>query len=126
VASLVYKHLNEPAPLVSTSRPDLAPQIDVLKIDAVIKRAMAKRPADRADALEMTEALRDAMGEADGAVAERAIVAVEIYNPYKGLRAFEDADADDFFGREALVEQLVGRQSDSRGFCIKPDKGQFR
>ena len=27
-------------------------------------------------------------------------------NPYKGLRAFEEADAADFFGREALVEQL--------------------
>ena len=28
-------------------------------------------------------------------------------NPYKGLRAFEEADAADFFGREELVEQLV-------------------
>jgi WD40 repeat protein/DNA-binding CsgD family transcriptional regulator/tRNA A-37 threonylcarbamoyl transferase component Bud32 len=31
------------------------------------------------------------------------------HNPYKGLAAFQQADAPDFFGREALVEQLVSR-----------------
>ncbi|MGH3347248.1 MAG: BTAD domain-containing putative transcriptional regulator [Nocardioides sp.] len=30
-------------------------------------------------------------------------------NPYKGLRAFEEADADDFFGREDLVDEMVDR-----------------
>jgi DNA-binding SARP family transcriptional activator/ABC-type glycerol-3-phosphate transport system substrate-binding protein len=30
-------------------------------------------------------------------------------NPYKGLRAFAESDAADFFGREALVERLVAR-----------------
>jgi len=28
-------------------------------------------------------------------------------NPYKGLRAFGEADAADFFGRDALIEQLL-------------------
>ena len=28
-------------------------------------------------------------------------------NPYKGLRSFTEADAPDFFGREALVERLI-------------------
>jgi len=28
-------------------------------------------------------------------------------NPYKGLQAFGESDADDFFGREALVERLL-------------------
>lgn len=32
-----------------------------------------------------------------------------IRNPYKGLRAFSEADASDFFGREALVAELVAR-----------------
>ena len=31
------------------------------------------------------------------------------HNPYKGLRAFEEADADDFFGREAMTSELVER-----------------
>jgi WD40 repeat protein/DNA-binding CsgD family transcriptional regulator len=35
-------------------------------------------------------------------------------NPYKGLEAFQQADAANFFGREALVEQLVSCLSDER------------
>jgi DNA-binding SARP family transcriptional activator/ABC-type glycerol-3-phosphate transport system substrate-binding protein len=30
-----------------------------------------------------------------------------VRNPYKGLRPFTEGDAEDFFGREALVEELV-------------------
>ncbi|HSJ29775.1 MAG TPA: BTAD domain-containing putative transcriptional regulator [Acidimicrobiia bacterium] len=30
-------------------------------------------------------------------------------NPYKGLRAFEEEDADNFFGREAMTEDLIDR-----------------
>ena len=32
-----------------------------------------------------------------------------ISNPYKGLRAFQEADAPDFFGREVLTGRLVAR-----------------
>src|SRR5262245_59331670 len=32
-----------------------------------------------------------------------------VENPYKGLRAFQEADTADFFGREALVERLLAR-----------------
>ncbi len=39
--------------------------------------------------------------EADGDVAA--------VNPYKGLRAFGESDAADFFGREALVDELLQR-----------------
>ncbi len=30
-------------------------------------------------------------------------------NPYKGLRAFDETDADDFFGRDDLVSELLSR-----------------
>ena len=30
-------------------------------------------------------------------------------NPYKGLHSFVEADADDFFGRDALIDSLVAR-----------------
>jgi WD40 repeat protein/DNA-binding SARP family transcriptional activator len=30
-------------------------------------------------------------------------------NPYKGLRAFDEPDAEDFFGRDALVDEVLGR-----------------
>ena len=34
-------------------------------------------------------------------------------NPYKGLRAFQEADVQDFFGRATLTEQLLGRMSEN-------------
>ena len=41
-------------------------------------------------------------------------------NPYKGLRAFEEADAGDFFGRDDLVDELLDRLRDdgSRGRLV--------
>jgi DNA-binding SARP family transcriptional activator len=36
-------------------------------------------------------------------------VSIVPHNPYKGLRAFGEADAGDFFGREALTTELVER-----------------
>ena len=35
--------------------------------------------------------------------------AVERPNPYKGLRAFDEPDADDFFGRDDLVDEILQR-----------------
>ncbi|KPK11168.1 MAG: hypothetical protein AMJ56_06610 [Anaerolineae bacterium SG8_19] len=123
VANLIYKHLHEPVPLVSASRPDLPAQIDL-----VIQRATAKRPVDRyADALEMAEAFRAAVtgivaGPTTFDFPVRAEIA-EIYNPYKGLQAFQEADADDFFGREALVDQLISRLVDSRFLAVVGPSG---
>jgi WD40 repeat protein/DNA-binding XRE family transcriptional regulator len=37
---------------------------------------------------------------------------VVVANPYKGLRAFHEADAPDFFGREALTQRLRERLSE--------------
>ena len=41
-------------------------------------------------------------------------------NPYRGLRAFEESDAANYFGREALVEDLLDRLSrdDDRGRLV--------
>ena len=36
-------------------------------------------------------------------------------NPYKGLRAFDEPDAEDFFGRDALVDEVLGRLAGHRG-----------
>lgn len=36
----------------------------------------------------------------------------QISNPYKGLRAFAEADAADFFGREALIQSLLSRMNE--------------
>jgi WD40 repeat protein/DNA-binding XRE family transcriptional regulator len=40
-------------------------------------------------------------------------LAAQDHNPYKGLRAFQEADAADFFGRQALTRRLVARLGES-------------
>ena len=42
-----------------------------------------------------------------------SIMLPEPQNPYKGLRAFQAADAPDFFGRERLVARLVERMNET-------------
>jgi WD40 repeat protein/serine/threonine protein kinase/class 3 adenylate cyclase len=77
-------------------------------VSAVLARATAEDPRDRfPDARELAVALRNAVG----ASTRRAALAAagEPRNPYKGLRPFMEADADDFFGRDHLVGSLIGR-----------------
>src|SRR6185295_6597601 len=40
---------------------------------------------------------------------DRASIVAETRNPYKGLRPFLEADALDFFGREAFIGRLLER-----------------
>jgi DNA-binding SARP family transcriptional activator/ABC-type glycerol-3-phosphate transport system substrate-binding protein len=77
------------------------------RVTGVIERATADRPSDRyRDAGDLARALREALGyAAEGQPAVRT----DDRNPYKGLHAFLEADADDFFGRDALVDRLVER-----------------
>ena len=78
----------------------------------------------RAEAADPAEdmAFRRALGSA----ASRLVPAVPgaiVPNPYKGLRAFEETDAVDFFGREELVEQLVKRLSQTRFLAVVGPSG---
>ena len=42
-------------------------------------------------------------------VARRAEPAPTLVNPFKGLHAFREADAEDFFGRDRLVAEVLAR-----------------
>ena len=99
LTALLDHHTRDPLPSVQTLRPDLPPEVD-----EVILRATAKVAEDRFPEITMIAAeLRGALegtpvvGEAKG----------PIRNPYKGLRAFLEADAVDFFGREAVTKRLI-------------------
>ena len=65
------------------------------QIDAVIQRATAKQPLGRfASALELAEAFRTAVSGFDTESAHLTpLPGIEVYNPYKGLRSFQEADA---------------------------------
>jgi WD40 repeat protein/transcriptional regulator with XRE-family HTH domain len=98
---------------------------------SVIERATAKAPADRyPDVLSLMhdwqheipagvpptpaerpmQSLPSALADPHSAPEAATLLdLVAIKNPYKGLRAFGEADADDYFGRESLVQRLLER-----------------
>lgn len=114
---LVQQQLAGPPPSLLARRPELPPALD-----AVIAQALAEEPPRRfADVGAMVAAVRRAVPQTNG-VAQPAPVAAphtpgatmvlalhDEDNPYKGLRAFEEADAADFFGRGALIGRLLDR-----------------
>ena len=108
---LLQQHITVPLPSLSAHRAGLP-----AALDAVISRAAAKDPNDRyPDVLALFDDFRRAFR--DGGAAFPIFIpaeeeAGEVVNPYKGLRAFGEADADDFFGRETLIQQLLARLSE--------------
>ncbi len=107
---LIQQHMNAPTPPVSTRRAGLPWQLD-----QVLARATAKRPEDRyEDTLAFFQEFQQAMS---GALDIHPIAMYRLEddnnfnpaNPFKGLQSFSEADAENFFGREALVQQLLAR-----------------
>jgi WD40 repeat protein/serine/threonine protein kinase len=119
LTALLDHHMNHPIPSARTLRPELPPGVD-----AVLARATAKDPGARfADALEFSRAFRGVI-EGPG---PSLVPFGEVRNPFKGLRAFLEADAADFFGREVLTRRLVERlaepRSDARFLCVVGPSG---
>lgn len=142
-ATLLSKHIHDPLPAIQILRPDLPSQLTVVLWRACAKDPEARYPSALDLAAEFREALpteaqlvpayvpevRPSAPTADlRPVQMRAsdtmllYAAPEIPNPFKGLRPFFEADAPDFFGREALVTHLLetlSRDSESRRFlCV--------
>jgi serine/threonine protein kinase/ABC-type glycerol-3-phosphate transport system substrate-binding protein len=99
LTALLDHHVRDALPSMRTFRPALPREAD-----EVIRRATAKDAGDRyPDITMVAKELRAAL---EGArVVEEA--AGPTRNPYKGLRAFLEADAVDFFGREAVTKRLI-------------------
>jgi serine/threonine protein kinase/WD40 repeat protein len=101
IAASLQRSADEPFPSVLGADPRLP-----AAIDSVLARATARDPSARfGDALELAAAFRESIGPSVG----HGAAVTERQNPYKGLRPFVEADASDFFGREALIERLVSR-----------------
>jgi WD40 repeat protein/class 3 adenylate cyclase len=94
----------------SVSLKGLADPVHVMRL-----RAEAEDPAEDL-------AFRRALGSAGVRIAPSFAGAIAA-NPYKGLRAFDEADADHFFGREELVEQLVKRLGTTRFLAVVGPSG---
>ncbi|HEX2620952.1 MAG TPA: protein kinase, partial [Phototrophicaceae bacterium] len=119
-AALLYKHLSEPVPNLFEVNPDLP-----LALNNVIQRATAKDPAGRyKDVLDLVSDYRRALRVSrvsleeiddsdDRIITGSTLTLPEPENPYKGLRAFQQADAADFFGRESLTARLIDRLNEN-------------
>ncbi len=82
-------------------------------IDKVERLGLLKRGAVRPAAATADAARRD--------LAEPEVLTSNPENPYKGLRAFQEADAADYFGRAGMTERLLSRLSekgDSARFLV--------
>ncbi len=127
ISTLITKHLQEPLPSLNEIRPDLPDELNI-----IIKKATEKNPENRyANVQELTAAFRKALLASDAGLLQQRTIepdvaeltrlgiitevptlggeAVDLSNPYKGLRAFQEADAGDFFGREKFINRLIER-----------------
>ena len=89
----------------------------------MIARAGADDPADRFDTAEGFWRRSAALGRpaAPEEVAEAALTAAR--NPYKGLQAFQESDAADFYGRADVVDELVAAVSSDRLVAVVGPSG---
>src|SRR5215212_6364973 len=128
----IYKQINDPVPSVRECRFDLPEAID-----AVIQRATAKPAAERyADVPELVCAFRAAVADRQPArvagsvssVAGQPTAVLDLTaadNPYKGLRAFGEADAADFFGRADLIQRLLAHMGETEETGEERDLARF-
>ncbi len=113
---VMSQHLNTPLPMLDEHRMGLP-----RSLDNVIERATAKDPLERYENVElMLNDLRAALGAAPLEIKSKASSLqetipplTELDNPYKGLRAFVEGDAQDFYGRETLVQNLLSKLEDT-------------
>ncbi len=108
--------MDAPLPPLTSVRPEL-PNL----LGAVIARATALDPGERyASVDEFLTAFARTAGTDTPALAETYTPAE---NPYKGLRAFGESDAEHFFGRDALVDQLLSAVAEQRLVAVVGPSG---
>jgi serine/threonine protein kinase len=101
---IILKHLEEPFPPPRSINPDIPPSVE-----QIIERALDKNPANRLyPAQELLEALKEIVLPQPLLIADMA-QAEDTRCPYRGLRVFEEEHAEFYFGREALIRQLLDK-----------------
>ncbi|MCU0497954.1 MAG: protein kinase [Anaerolineae bacterium] len=112
---LIQKQLYERLPMMHSVRTEIPPNLDI-----VVQRATDKNPKLRYSnpremalnfrqfvTLNATPTINSFETPTTDHLESKPKLA--LVNPYKGLRAFFEADAQDFFGREKMIERLYRR-----------------
>lgn len=94
------------------------PDADLGPTSPAIARATSHEPADRQPSIEHLVA---DLGLADDLTPAARYTAVR--NPYKGLAAFQENDAADFFGRSSVITDLVALLGQSRLVAVVGPSG---
>lgn len=88
--------------------------LDEAVVEHIVARCATGNPDDRFDDVESVLHALDTALNASLAIAHvDQDFPADVPNPYRGLRAFAERDADVFFGRERIVERLVTRLGDT-------------
>lgn len=104
LSELVERQLNVDYPEVIALRPDVP-----IHVSRAIAKATSKQPDDRfATVAEFVGDLNRAGASAGGDATPLALPA-DLPNPYLGLRSFDEADQENYFGREGHIASLVAR-----------------
>jgi WD40 repeat protein/DNA-binding SARP family transcriptional activator len=109
--TILEKHIRDPLPQITVLRTGLP-----VGLDEILQRATAKDPGDRYPDVDSMMADFHHVLQPEAylpGVISTVVADLEIRNPYKGLRPFQEADAPDFFGREALIQALLDRWTPS-------------
>ncbi len=111
--TLSRRHRSEPLPPADTGTPGVDEAVD-----RVVARATAKDPSRR-------HPTAGALAAELAAVASEAPLprTDDVVNPYRGLAAFAEPDADRFFGRDHLVDTVVARMGREPGVLLVGPSG---
>ncbi len=108
----VQKRINTPIPSIRRVMPDIPRELDV-----ILQRVTTRDPLKRFSSMDrLLTALRGVLNP-EAIVIEDASTREDIPNPYKGLRTFQEADAANFFGRDALTKQLIARLEEQHEYA---------
>lgn len=84
-------------------------------IEPILDKASAVNPSDRfADVRSLVASINQALGLEEAEIELPGVTR----NPYKGLRAFDETDHADFYGRADLVETMLSALNEHSFVCV--------
>ena len=117
---MIMRHLSDPLPPLASLRPDLPDALDQIVQTATAKDATGRYKDSLEIVARLQEVIRPQAIPTPTSLEEKPLTG---QNPYKGLRAFQEADAVDFFGRGALTQQLTRQLRNTRFLAVVGPSG---